>query len=48
MSVVIEIFEDAVRRVRVSAEALGVLLASLGAFEWHVKASVVAEIILPL
>lgn len=44
----IEIFEDAVRRVRVSAEALGVWLASLGAFEWHVKASVVAEIILPL
>ena len=48
MSVVIEVFEDAVRRVRVSAEALGVLLASLGAFEWHVKASAVAEIILPL
>ena len=45
---VIEIFEDAVRRVRVSAEALGVLLASLGAFEWHVKASVEAEVILPL
>ena len=44
----IETFEDAVRRVQVSAEALGVLLASLGAFEWHVKASVVAEIILPL
>ena len=44
----IETFEDAVRRVMVSAEALGVLLASLRALEWHVKASVVAEIILPL
>ena len=43
-----EIFEDAVRRVRVSVEALGVLLGSLEAFEWHVKASVVAEIIHPL
>jgi hypothetical protein len=48
MSVDIETFEDAVRRVRVSAEALGALLASLGALEWHVKASVVAEIIFPL
>jgi hypothetical protein len=48
MSVDSEIFEDAVWGVRVSAEALGVWLGSLEAFEWHAKASVAAEIIHPL